>query len=92
MSVAQPFRSGSLAGNVYLWSETLKIDNALNFTGSLSLDVGPVLDPASSSIVNGLGSMQINHQPVQEARPQDAVGIKVTSRVRRGDYVFLIRG
>lgn len=37
-------------------------------------------------------SMQINHQAVSEARPKDAVGIKVTSRVRRGDHVFLIKG
>jgi hypothetical protein len=39
-----------------------------------------------------LDSMQINHQSVQEAGPKDAVGIKITSRARRGDYVFLIRG
>ena len=36
-------------------------------------------------------SMQINHQPVTEAKAKDAVGIKVNARVRRGDYVFLIR-
>ena len=38
------------------------------------------------------GSMQINHQDVTEAHAKDAVGIKVPSRVRRGDHVFLLKG
>jgi selenocysteine-specific translation elongation factor len=33
-------------------------------------------------------SMQINNVNVQEAKPGDAVGIKVSDRVRRGDTVF----
>jgi len=33
-------------------------------------------------------SMQIEHQPVQEAGPGDRVGIKVADRCRRGDRVF----
>ena len=36
-------------------------------------------------------SMQIDRQPVLEAHAKDAVGIKVTARVRRRDHVFLIR-
>lgn len=35
-------------------------------------------------------SMQIEHQPVGEAKANDAVGIKVTARVRKGDHVYLI--
>jgi hypothetical protein len=38
-----------------------------------------------------LDSMQIDHQSVSEAKPKDAVGIKVSSRARRGDYVFVIK-
>ena len=37
-------------------------------------------------------SMQIDHQPVTQAAAGSAVGIKVTSRVRRRDYVYLIPG
>ena len=37
-------------------------------------------------------SMQINHQAVTEAHAKDAVGIKVGSRVRRGDHVFRLKG
>jgi selenocysteine-specific translation elongation factor len=35
-------------------------------------------------------SMQINNINVQEANPGDAVGIKVSDRVRRGDTVFKV--
>ena len=35
-------------------------------------------------------SIQIDHQSVSEAGPQDPVGIKVTARARRGDHVYLI--
>ena len=35
-------------------------------------------------------SMQINNVDVQEAKAGDAVGIKVTDRVRRGDKVYKV--
>jgi len=35
-------------------------------------------------------SMQIEHQAVTDAKPKDAVGIKVTARARRGDHIYLI--
>ncbi len=35
-------------------------------------------------------SMQINNAPVTEAKTGDAVGIKVSDRVRRGDKVYKI--
>ena len=34
-------------------------------------------------------SLQVNHQPVTEAGPRDEVGLKVPSRARRGDRVYL---
>ena len=37
-------------------------------------------------------SIQINHQAVTVAQAKDAVGIKVSARVRRGDHVFRIIG
>jgi translation elongation factor EF-1alpha len=37
-------------------------------------------------------SMQIEHQPVQEAGPGDRVGIKVVDRCRRGDHVYKLIG
>jgi hypothetical protein len=38
-----------------------------------------------------LDSMQIDHQSVARAGVGEAVGIKVPSRVRRRDYIFLIK-
>jgi len=35
-------------------------------------------------------SLQINNVDVQEGKPEDAVGIKVPDRVRRGDHVYKI--
>ena len=35
-------------------------------------------------------SMQINNAPVTEAKAGDAIGIKVSDRVRRGDKVYKI--
>jgi len=35
-------------------------------------------------------SMQINHQPIREARKGQEAGVKVSSRVRRGDRVYRI--
>jgi hypothetical protein len=37
-----------------------------------------------------LGSMQIDHVAVTDAKAGDSIGIKVTARARGGDYVFLI--
>ena len=46
----------------------------------------------TTNIEQTVDSIQIDHQSVNEARAKDAVGIKVNTRARHGDYVFkLIR-
>lgn len=37
-------------------------------------------------------SLQIDHRPVNDARPGDDVALKVLDRVRVGDQVYRIRG
>jgi len=37
-----------------------------------------------------VASMQINHQPVEQIGKGDEAGIKVSSRARRGDRVYLL--
>ena len=37
-------------------------------------------------------SMQVDNADVDEAKPGDAVGIKVPDRVRRGDTVYKVTG
>ncbi|MBI2328123.1 MAG: translation elongation factor-like protein [Chloroflexi bacterium] len=39
-----------------------------------------------------VGSMQIDNVNVQAAKAGDAVGIKVSDRVRRGDTVYKVTG
>ena len=46
----------------------------------------------TTNLEQTVDSMQINHQSVTQARANDAVGIKISSRARKGDYVFTIRG
>ncbi len=35
-----------------------------------------------------ISSMQVNHQPIRQARKGDEVGVKISSRARRGDRVY----
>lgn len=37
-----------------------------------------------------VASMQVNHQPIQQARKGAEVGIKISSRARRGDRVYRV--
>ena len=37
-----------------------------------------------------VSSMQIDHEPVEEAGPGSAVGIKVDERVREGDEIYKV--
>lgn len=45
---------------------------------------------SSTDFTQLVESMQIEHQPVREARPGEEVAIKVASRVREGDEVYKI--
>ena len=38
-----------------------------------------------------VGSMQIDHNPVAQAKSGDSVGIKVNDRARAGDHVYLLK-
>ncbi len=37
-----------------------------------------------------IGSMEVNHQKVEQARPGDEVAIQVTDRTRQHDQVFKV--
>lgn len=59
-------------------SGTLKVGDKIHITGH------------TTNIEMVIGSMQINNVNVTQAKPGDAVGIKVPDRVRRGDTVYLV--
>ena len=57
---------------------TLKLGDKLHIIGHTT-DMGFIV-----------GSMQINNVDVTEAKAGDAVGVKVTDRVRRGDTIYKV--
>jgi hypothetical protein len=90
MSIIPP-RNSTLAGRVEDYFAKIGV---IAFTVKKPIAVGDHLHILghTTNLEQALESMQINHQPVTAAGVNDAVGIKVTSRVRRGDYVFIIKG
>jgi len=46
----------------------------------------------TTSLKLTISSMQINHKPVAEIRKGAEAGIKITSRARRGDRIYLLPG
>jgi hypothetical protein len=44
----------------------------------------------TTNFIQTLDSMQIDHQSVSVGRVKDPVGIRVTTRARRGDHVYLL--
>jgi len=46
----------------------------------------------TTSFEQTVGSMQIEHEDVKEAKRGDSVGLKVDERVREGDIVYKIVG
>ena len=57
---------------------TLKIGDKLHFKGH------------TTDFEETITSMQVENQPIEEARPGDLVGIQVKERVRENDTVFRV--
>jgi translation elongation factor EF-1alpha len=45
---------------------------------------------ATSDFEQDVGSMQVEHEQVQEAQPGDAIGLKVEEKARDGDKIFVV--
>jgi selenocysteine-specific translation elongation factor len=56
----------------------LKVGDTIHISGHTT-DIELIID-----------SMQINNKEVTEAKAGDAIGIKVSDRVRRGDKIFKV--
>ena len=63
---------------------------ALTLSAPLALGAHIHVLGHTTSFEQTIDSMQIDHQPVTRADKSAAVGIKVTSRARRGDHVYLL--
>jgi len=69
---------GHLGVGIIELSDTLKVGDTIHIKGH-SEDFSQLVD-----------SIQIEHAGVPEAKPGDAVGIKVTNKVHPGDKVFKV--
>jgi putative protease len=75
--VVKFFAKPSVAALV-ITAESLKVGDTLHFKGHTT-DFSQQID-----------SMQIDNQPIEEAKVGDDVGIKVSDRVRPGDVAYKV--
>ena len=68
--------------------------NVIALTLKVPLSVGSKIHILghTTNLEHTVDSMQIDHQRMSAAKAKDAVGIKIQSRARKGDYVFLLKG
>ncbi|MGQ9730554.1 MAG: hypothetical protein ACUVX8_04700 [Candidatus Zipacnadales bacterium] len=59
-------------------TDRLRIGDTIRITG------------AKTDFTQVVESMQIEHQPVEEAGPGDCIGLKVLGRVHEGDRVYAL--
>lgn len=62
----------------------------IQLTGPLNVGDNIHIKGHTTDIEFSVQSMQIDNVDVKEAKAGDAVGIKVTDRVRRGDKVYKV--
>jgi translation elongation factor EF-1alpha len=48
------------------------------------------IEGATTNFMQRVESIQIEHQPIEEARTGDAIGLKVVERARKGDVLYRI--
>jgi len=63
---------------------------AIELTGTLKLGDKIRIKGHTTDLELEVESMQINNEPVQEAKAGDSIGVKVSERVRDGDTVYKI--
>lgn len=62
----------------------------IDLTGTLQVGDQIHIKGHTTDLELTVSSMQINNVNVNEAKAGDAIGIKVTDRVRRGDTVYKV--
>ena len=62
----------------------------IKLTGTLKLGDRVHIKGHTTDLEFTVGSMQVNNVNVEQAKADDAVGIKVIDRVRRGDVVYKV--
>ena len=62
----------------------------IELTGSLKLGDKIHIQGHTTDMEFTVDSMQVNNADVTEGKPGDAIGIKVSDRVRRGDRIYKV--
>ncbi len=62
----------------------------IDITGRLRVGDTIHIEGHTSDFEQVVESIQIEHEQVEEARPGDAIGIKVNERCRGGDMVYKV--
>ncbi len=63
---------------------------AIELTAALKVGDKIRIKGHTTDLELNIDSMQINNEPVQEAKAGDSIGVKVPERVRDGDTVYKI--
>ena len=63
---------------------------AIELTAALNVGDKIRIKGHTTDLELNIESMQINNEPVQEAKAGDSIGVKVPERVRDGDIVYKI--
>ncbi|HET6477795.1 MAG TPA: translation elongation factor-like protein [Dehalococcoidales bacterium] len=62
----------------------------IDLTGTLKVGDRIHIKGHTTDLEMTVNSMQVNNVDVTEAKPGDAIGVKVTERVRHGDSVYKV--
>lgn len=60
----------------------------VELSGALKIGDAIYVKGHTTDFQQTVASMQVNHQPVQEGRPGDSVGLQVKDRCRKHDVVY----
>ncbi len=80
VGVVTHFFHKPMVAAVKIESGAVKVGDRLHFKGH------------STDFFDVVGSMQVDNNPVQEAKSGDLIGIKVKDRVREHDQVMVVTG
>jgi putative protease len=64
--------------SVEITDDTLSVGDTLHYKGH------------TTDFISKVGSMQIDHKPVTEAKTGDSIGVKVSEKVRKHDRVYKV--
>jgi len=77
-------------GEVFTYFSQVSVAG-IKVTGTIKVGDKIRVKGATTNFDMTVDSIQIERQPVQEAKPGDSIGIKVPDKVRGGDKVFIVQ-